>query len=268
MIHCNITMWNHIQFVTTAMHAYGHQWACQLAYNPHLCRGLGLMDGEGVERTWSQLRKLVGVVRTSSVRSFPSLQMFEFHRLSNLQRAWHIWLTDWQLSSIALDLRDDLGDWIRHRLKKGDNSNQKPPFRQKPRVSSTFGRNPPPSTDGLLCGNPASEMNPGCWERALQRQPRPRWNRSPTVECFRLIKCLEGLAVLVKVDKDYLHILGDLNNSRIWMSDLKLEGAALAVGRWTKTLKSIEAIRDPPTLNPKVGPYRIGWQVQWKGPSS
>ena len=75
MIHCNVTMWNHIQFVTTAMHAYGHQWACQLAYNPHLCRGLGLMDGEGVERTWSQLRKLVGVVRTSSVRSFPSLQI-------------------------------------------------------------------------------------------------------------------------------------------------------------------------------------------------
>ena len=101
------------------MHAYGHQWACQLAYNPRLCRGLGLTDGEGVERTWSRLRKLVGVVRTSSVRSFPSLQMSEFHRLSNLQRARRIWLTDRQLSSIALDLRDDLGDWIRRRLKKG-----------------------------------------------------------------------------------------------------------------------------------------------------
>lgn len=51
------------------MHAYGHQWACQLAYNPRLCRGLGLTDGEGVERTWSRLRKLVGVVRSSSVMS-------------------------------------------------------------------------------------------------------------------------------------------------------------------------------------------------------
>ena len=101
------------------MHAYGHQWACQLAYKPRLCRGLGLTDGEGVERTWSRLRKLVGVVRTSSVRSFPSFQMFEFHKLSNSQRARRIWLTDRQLSSIALDLRDDLGDWIRRRLKKG-----------------------------------------------------------------------------------------------------------------------------------------------------
>ena len=43
--------------------------------------------------------------------SFPS--DVEFYGLSNLHRAWRIWLTDWQLSSIALDLKDDLGDWIR-----------------------------------------------------------------------------------------------------------------------------------------------------------
>ena len=98
------------------MHAYGHQWACQLAYNPRLCHGLGLTD---VERTWLRLRKLVGVVRTSSVHSFPSFQMLEFHKLSNSQRARRIWLTDQQLSSITLDLRDDLGNWIRCRLKKG-----------------------------------------------------------------------------------------------------------------------------------------------------
>ena len=46
--------------------------------------------------------------------SFPS--DVESHGLSNLQRAWRIWLTDRQLSSIALDLRDDLGDWIRCRI--------------------------------------------------------------------------------------------------------------------------------------------------------
>jgi len=36
-----------------------------------------------------------------------------------MQRARRIWLTDRQLSSIALDLRDDLGDWIRRRMKRG-----------------------------------------------------------------------------------------------------------------------------------------------------
>ena len=55
----------------------------------------------------------------SSVHSFPSFQMLEFHKLSNSQRARHIWLTDRQLLSITLDLRDDLGNWIRCRLKKG-----------------------------------------------------------------------------------------------------------------------------------------------------
>lgn len=69
----------------TAMHVYGHQWACQLAYNPHLCHGLGLTDGKGVERTWLRLRKLIGVVRPSSVSS---------------------WLCPWMLSLI---------NWLMHR---------------------------------------------------------------------------------------------------------------------------------------------------------
>ncbi|KAF9479003.1 hypothetical protein BDN70DRAFT_807721 [Pholiota conissans] len=89
-----------IQFVTTAMHAYGHQWSCQLLYNPRLCQGLGLTDGEGVERTWSRLRKLIPLVRASS-------------------RARRIWLTDRQLSSIAYDLREDLGDWLKRRQRVG-----------------------------------------------------------------------------------------------------------------------------------------------------
>ncbi|KAI6045221.1 hypothetical protein EDC04DRAFT_2925069 [Pisolithus marmoratus] len=35
-----------LHFATTAMHAYGHEWACQLVYNPRLITGLGLSDGE------------------------------------------------------------------------------------------------------------------------------------------------------------------------------------------------------------------------------
>ena len=51
------------------MHAYGHEWACQLVYNPWLNVGLGLSDGEGTERLWSRLIKLIGIERSSSVRS-------------------------------------------------------------------------------------------------------------------------------------------------------------------------------------------------------
>ena len=54
------------------MHAFGHQWSCQLIYNPRLKEGLGLTDGEGVERTWSRLRGLIGIERHSGV----SLSLF------------------------------------------------------------------------------------------------------------------------------------------------------------------------------------------------
>jgi len=49
------------------MHAYGHEWACQLVYNPRLVPGLGLSDGEGTERLWSCLIKLIGIECSSSV---------------------------------------------------------------------------------------------------------------------------------------------------------------------------------------------------------
>ncbi|RDB30958.1 hypothetical protein Hypma_000078 [Hypsizygus marmoreus] len=85
---------------TAAMHAYGHKWPCQLIYNPRIWKGLGLTDGEGVERLWSRLRKLIGLTRTSARRR-------------------QIWLLDRQAAAIAAELRDDLGDWIRRRLIKG-----------------------------------------------------------------------------------------------------------------------------------------------------
>jgi len=52
------------------MHAYGHEWACQLVYNPRISSGLGLSDGEGTERLWSQFIKLIGIERVSSVSHF------------------------------------------------------------------------------------------------------------------------------------------------------------------------------------------------------
>ncbi|KAH7905205.1 hypothetical protein BJ138DRAFT_975864, partial [Hygrophoropsis aurantiaca] len=89
-----------LQFRTTAMHAYGHDWACQLAYNPRMSIGLGLSDGEGVERLWSRIRKLITLERSSV-------------------RKRRIWLLDRQAMAIGEELRKDLGDWIRRRAKRG-----------------------------------------------------------------------------------------------------------------------------------------------------
>ncbi|KAG6836659.1 hypothetical protein H0H93_005329 [Arthromyces matolae] len=87
-------------FATSAMHAYAHQWACQLVYNPRLRVGLGLTDGEGVERLWSRLRKLIGITRTS-------------------HRARRIWMLDRQVRLIGLEHKEDLRVWINRRLTKG-----------------------------------------------------------------------------------------------------------------------------------------------------
>ncbi|EED85446.1 predicted protein [Postia placenta Mad-698-R] len=92
-------------FAISAMHAYGHQWACQIVYNPRLCEGLRLTDGEGVERLWARLRKLIPITRLSV-------------------RSRYIWLIDCQAKVISLDLRDDLGHWIAQRLCHGVESRE------------------------------------------------------------------------------------------------------------------------------------------------
>ncbi|KAG9309814.1 hypothetical protein JVU11DRAFT_10191 [Chiua virens] len=87
-------------FATTAMHAYGREWACQLVYNPRLMTGLGLSDGEGTERLWSRLIKLIGIECSSS-------------------RQHHIWLINCQLVAVGHEMWADLGDWIKRRLRRG-----------------------------------------------------------------------------------------------------------------------------------------------------
>lgn len=63
----NSTTTSRLRFATTAMHAHGHEWACQLGYNPRILEGLGLTDDEGMERLWSRFITLTGIERSSSV---------------------------------------------------------------------------------------------------------------------------------------------------------------------------------------------------------
>jgi len=56
-----------IKFGISVFHAYGHQWPCQLIYHPRKCIGFGLTDGEGCERFWSSIKKLIPSLRVSGV---------------------------------------------------------------------------------------------------------------------------------------------------------------------------------------------------------
>lgn len=55
-----------LKFGTSVFHAYVHQWLCQIKYNPRLNNGWGLSDGEGCERIWSSLARLVSPLRYAS----------------------------------------------------------------------------------------------------------------------------------------------------------------------------------------------------------
>lgn len=54
-------------FGVSVFHAYGHQWPCQLVYHPRKREGFGLTDGEGCERLWASLKKLIPWLRIVGV---------------------------------------------------------------------------------------------------------------------------------------------------------------------------------------------------------
>ncbi|KZT56648.1 hypothetical protein CALCODRAFT_543420 [Calocera cornea HHB12733] len=47
----------------SVLHAYGHEWSCQVVYNPRRRQGFGLSDGEGSERVWSRTRREIPILR-------------------------------------------------------------------------------------------------------------------------------------------------------------------------------------------------------------
>ncbi|KIK91903.1 hypothetical protein PAXRUDRAFT_13522 [Paxillus rubicundulus Ve08.2h10] len=69
-------------------------------HNPRLAIGLGLSDGEGTERLWSQFIKLIGIERASSCQHC-------------------VWLIDRHAAAVGQEMWKDLRSWLRHQMKKG-----------------------------------------------------------------------------------------------------------------------------------------------------
>ncbi|KAK6974534.1 hypothetical protein R3P38DRAFT_2584088 [Favolaschia claudopus] len=88
-----------VSFVINGMHAYGHQWACQLVYSPRFRVGMGLADHECVERFWSRIRKLIPITRGQW----------------NSRR---IWMLDEYADFVANESRTALGNWIHRQQEK------------------------------------------------------------------------------------------------------------------------------------------------------
>jgi hypothetical protein len=60
-----------IFFAVSVFHAFGHRWPCQIIYHPLKCCGFGFTNGEGCERFWHSISKLIAYLRVSGVRPDP-----------------------------------------------------------------------------------------------------------------------------------------------------------------------------------------------------
>ncbi|KIJ30560.1 hypothetical protein M422DRAFT_267904 [Sphaerobolus stellatus SS14] len=83
-----------LQFAVAVFHAFGHQWPCQLNFHPRKHEGFGLTDGEGCERFWSNLKRLIPSLRISG----------RFRRRWSLDRQFHHIKQD-SLRNLALNLK-------------------------------------------------------------------------------------------------------------------------------------------------------------------
>ncbi|KAL1658545.1 hypothetical protein GGF50DRAFT_67011 [Schizophyllum commune] len=54
-----------LRFAVAVFHAFGHDWPCQLIYHPRKIVGFGLTDGEGCERFWYSISKLIPYLRVA-----------------------------------------------------------------------------------------------------------------------------------------------------------------------------------------------------------
>ncbi|KAL1697872.1 hypothetical protein EV121DRAFT_274797, partial [Schizophyllum commune] len=79
----------------SVFHAYGHQYACQSIYHPRKCIGFGLTDGEGCERFWHSLSRLIAYLR--------------YHRRN--------FTIDSQIATLTEEHLLRLGDWQQRKFK-------------------------------------------------------------------------------------------------------------------------------------------------------
>lgn len=103
-IHRSLLKWDfipgwkgRIEFGVSVFHAYGHQWTCQLWYHPRKSEKWGLSDGEGCERFWSQLKRLI-----------PGLRVTGYHR--------RLFILDIQAEYITKSKLVTAGQWLKDRV--------------------------------------------------------------------------------------------------------------------------------------------------------
>ncbi|KAJ3714856.1 hypothetical protein C8R42DRAFT_590975 [Lentinula raphanica] len=90
-----------LTFAISVFHAFGHGWPCQCIYHPRKCVGFGLSDGEGCERFWHSISKLIAYLRVCG------------HHL-------RIYTLDLQIQHADVKSLKELGSWIARKWKHAE----------------------------------------------------------------------------------------------------------------------------------------------------
>ena len=108
-----------IEWGISVFHAFGHQWPCQCVYHPQKREGFGLSDGEGCERCWGALKKLISICRVSGVglRLFCTLL---FNPVDNtlLQHQRRLFLINLQITHMDKTNTSHTGTWLINHLQR------------------------------------------------------------------------------------------------------------------------------------------------------
>ncbi|TRM61986.1 hypothetical protein BD626DRAFT_404628 [Schizophyllum amplum] len=78
-----------LRFAVSVFHAYGHDWPCQLVYHPRKRVGFGLTDGEGCERFWYSISRLIPYLRVAGfhLRQYTLNSQFDHATAVSLENA-------------------------------------------------------------------------------------------------------------------------------------------------------------------------------------
>ncbi|KAF9520071.1 hypothetical protein BS47DRAFT_1287649, partial [Hydnum rufescens UP504] len=149
-------------FAILVFHAYGHQWVCQLWYHPRKAGIWGLSDGEGCERFWSMLRRLI-----------PGMRVTGYHH--------RLFVLDLQIAHIHRAQFAGLGEWLRRRITK------------------TTKRLADASPKLEACGHPPDFLRQQfTQQRTHQSRPLTRQSRNSGIKAIEKIVALRESASTIK----------------------------------------------------------------------
>ncbi|KIM34886.1 hypothetical protein M413DRAFT_32940 [Hebeloma cylindrosporum] len=189
-------------FGISVFHAFGHQWPCQIIYHPRKRKGFGFSDGEGCERFWHSISKLIGYLRVCG----------HHQRLYTL---------DLQIQHAGLENLEKLGVWLLRRTRHC--------FEKRKAAEEAL----------AACGVPLDILQSE-WEAQVKAQTKPLPRRSKNLgkkaveEVIRLQKLHATLTSRVET---LLAVISDATSPEYMILDVENKyNGALAASEHTSAL--------------------------------